>query len=96
MRGGREVMSEKEEEEEEERGGVLSFTWPWSYDPRPSHPYYTGTEHVGFSPTRQTSFPPSAKRREVFGESHKGWTASFKEPLVRQTSAPCAHFLAYG
>ena len=29
-------------------------------------------EHVGFSPTRQTLLAPSAKRREVFGESHKG------------------------
>ena len=36
---------------------------------RPSHPYKAGTEHVGFSPTRQTSRAPSAKRREVFGES---------------------------
>ena len=30
------------------------------------------TEHVGFSPTRQISLAPSAKRREVFGESHEG------------------------
>ena len=29
-----------------------------------------GTEHVGFSSTRQTSRAQSAKRREVFGESH--------------------------
>ena len=27
---------------------------------------------VGFSPTRQTSRGPSAKRREVFGESYEG------------------------
>ena len=26
---------------------------PWSYDHRPLHPYYAGTEHVAFSPTRQ-------------------------------------------
>ena len=39
---------------------------------RPSHPYYTGTEHVEFSPTRQTPRAPSAKRREVLGESHDG------------------------
>ena len=39
---------------------------------RPSRPYYAGTEHVGFSPTRQTSRAPSTKRREVFGESHEG------------------------
>ena len=38
----------------------------------PEHPYYAGTEHVGFSPTRQTLLAPSAKRREVFGESHEG------------------------
>ena len=33
---------------------------------------YAGTEHVGFSATRQTMLAPSAKRREVFGESHEG------------------------
>ena len=38
---------------------------------RPSHPYNAGTEHVGFSPTRQILRAPSAKRREVFGESHE-------------------------
>ena len=32
----------------------------------------TGTEHVGFSPTRQTLLAPSAKRREVFDESYEG------------------------
>ncbi|CAN0422214.1 unnamed protein product, partial [Laminaria digitata] len=42
------------------------------YYHRPSHPYNAGTEHVGFSPTRQTSLAPSAMRREVFGESHEG------------------------
>ena len=31
-----------------------------------------GTEHVGFSPTRQTLLEPSVKRREVFDESHEG------------------------
>ena len=41
-------------------------------DHRPLHPYYAGTEHVGFSPTRQTLLVPSAKRGEVFGESHEG------------------------
>ena len=39
---------------------------------RPSHPYYAETEHVGFSPTRQTLLAPSAKRRQLFGESHEG------------------------
>ena len=29
------------------------------------------TEHVGFSPARQTLLAPSAKRREVSGESHE-------------------------
>ena len=41
-------------------------------DHRPSHPYYAGTEHVGFSRIRQTSCAPSAERRDVFGESHEG------------------------
>ena len=44
-------------------GGNLS-------DNRPSHLYNTGTERVGFSPTRQALHTPSAKRCEVFGESH--------------------------
>ena len=42
------------------------------YDHRPSRPCNAGTENVGFSPTRQTSLGRSAKRREVFGESHEG------------------------
>ena len=37
---------------------------------RPSPPYYAATEHVGCSPTGQTSRAPSAERREVFGESN--------------------------
>ena len=54
-------------------GGVCScLAWPQSYDHRPSHPYKTGTEHVGFSPTRETLLAPSAKRREVFGEWREG------------------------
>ena len=73
------------------KGAYSVCAWPSSYDHRPSHPYYAGTEHVGFSPTRQTLLAPSAKRREVFGESHEGGTASFQEPLVRRTSAPCAY-----
>ena len=36
---------------------------------KPSHPYYVGTEHVGFPSTRQTLLAPSVKRRGVFGES---------------------------
>ena len=38
---------------------------------RPSNPYNAGTEHVRFSPARKESPAPSAKRRKVFGESHK-------------------------
>ena len=58
--------------------------------------YHAETEHVGFSPSRQTLLAPSAKRRAMFGESNKGWTASFEYSPVRRTSAPCAYFLAYG
>ena len=47
----------------------------------PSHPYHAGTEHVGFSPTGLTPTVSSAKRLEVFGESHEGWAASCTEPL---------------
>ena len=55
------------------RGEVYSISYMGvSYDHRPSHPYNTGTEHVGFSPTRQSLLAPSARQREVFGESHKG------------------------
>ena len=35
------------------------------YDHRPSHPNHAGTEHLGFSPTTQTSLAPDAKRHEV-------------------------------
>ena len=38
---------------------------------RPSHPYYAETEHIEFTPTRQTWRAPSSKRREVFGESRE-------------------------
>ena len=38
---------------------------------RPLHAYNAGTEHVGFSLTRPTLLAPSAKRREVLGESHE-------------------------
>ena len=31
-----------------------------------------GRQPVGFSRTRDTLLAPSAKRREVFGESHEG------------------------
>ena len=35
-------------------------------------PTMPGTEHVGFSPTRQTLLALSAKRREVLGGLHEG------------------------
>ena len=57
------------------RGGMECshyHEWQWSDDHRPSHPYNAGTEYVGLSRTRQTSLAPSAKHREVFGESHEG------------------------
>ena len=41
----------------------------------PRIPYillYVGEVHVGLSPTRCKLHAPSAKRREMFGESHKG------------------------
>ena len=53
-------------------GCTRYHAWPQLYDHRPSHPYNAGTEHVGFSRTRQTLLAPSAKRREVFGEPHEG------------------------
>ena len=58
-------------------GGVLISCFMQDRSPmtiaiRPSHLCNAGTEHVGFSPTRQTLRAPSAKRREVFGESHEG------------------------
>ena len=39
---------------------------------RLSHPRNAGTERVGFLPTRQALFAPSAERRVAFGESHEG------------------------
>ena len=57
-------------------GGVLIIEpdRPKSYDYTPSHPYNAGTEHVGFSPIKQTLLAPSAKCREVLRESHEGST----------------------
>ena len=37
-----------------------------------SHPYNVGRGECRVSPTRQALLVPSAKRREVFGESHEG------------------------
>ena len=58
-------------------GGVPTFMHGCSrmtMDYTPSHPYNAGTEHVGLSPTRPAPRTPSAKRREVFGESHELWS----------------------
>ena len=41
-------------------------------DPRISTIPGRSMSDVGFSPTRQTLLASSAKRREVFGESHEG------------------------
>ena len=38
----------------------------------PRIPILPGPERVGDSPTRQTLLAPSAKRREVLGESYEG------------------------
>ena len=48
----------------------------------PLHPYNAGTEHVGFSSTRQTLLAPSAKRCEVFSELHGGQATSYEELLL--------------
>ena len=55
----------------------------------PRIPTMPGTEHVGLSPTRQTSLAPSAKRREVSASRMKG--------ELHPTENACeADFLAYG
>ena len=51
-------------------GGVLDFFLFFSLA--------AGREHIGFSPARQALLAPSAKRREVFGESREGCAASVK------------------
>ena len=43
-------------------GGCTHHAWSLSYDDRSSHPYNAGTEHVRFSPMRQTFLASSAKR----------------------------------
>ena len=58
-------------------GGVFIAMYGRRRLHRPSHRYTAGTEHVGFAPTSQTLLAPRAKRREVFGESHKGRAASY-------------------
>ena len=63
---------------------------PQSYDHGPSHPCNAGTEHIGFSPTRQTLLAPSAKqnvRRSV--SRMKGELPPTKNRLRKRVSAPC-------
>ena len=63
-------------------GGCTRYSCMTIIEIRPTHLfYYAGTEQVGFSPTRQTLLAPSSKRREVFGESHDGWTLSMLTSL---------------
>ena len=52
-------------------------------DHRPSHPYYTGTEHVGFSPTRQTLLAPkrSAVKLWVKKDAPCLWSALLGDVL---------------
>ena len=58
----------------EERVGVLMSCMAVVFqDRRPWRLYNAGTEHVGFSPTRQILLTPSAKHREVLGESNEGY-----------------------
>ena len=56
----------------EGEGYSCSNAWPWPYGHRPLHPTNAEMEHVGFSLARQTLLAPSAKRREVSGESLEG------------------------
>ena len=70
--GQRQVSTVAGSQDRKRWGCTQCHAWPWSYDHRPSHPYNAGTEPVGFSPTRLTMLAPSAKGREVFGESQRG------------------------
>ena len=60
----------------------------------PSHSYYAGTEHVGFSPTRHTLLAPITKR----GGSSASPTNGELHPTTKclWTPAYCACFLANG
>ena len=50
-------------------------------DHSPFHSFHAGTERVEFSPTRKALLEPSAKRGEVFGQSHEGCAASYQVPF---------------
>ena len=43
----------------------------------PRIPYNAGTEHVGFSPTRQTLLAPNAKHHEMLVELREGCAVSY-------------------
>ena len=51
----------------------------------PGFPTMPGRSTLRFHPTRQKSRAPSAKRREVFGESHEGRPAYYYETVERRT-----------
>ena len=53
-----------------EGGCTRCHAWPYSYDRRTLQPYTAGTDRVGFP--ADIEMAPSAKRREVFCESHEG------------------------
>ena len=56
----------------EGEGGYSCHACPSSYDLRPSHPYNTGVEQVGFFTDQEgIAFTKLAKRREVLGKSHE-------------------------
>ena len=54
------------------RGGGVQSLSCMVVATRPLHSHNAGTEHVGFSPTRQIWLALSPKRCEVFGASHEG------------------------
>ena len=75
------------------------------YDHRPSQPHNAGTEHVGFSPTRQTLLAPSAKRNvrcpasRMKGELHptqnplrSGFSCIWMTASMSSFHFRCSHF----
>ena len=53
-------------------GGVLVIMHAIVVRPLTSHPYKAGTEHARFLPDKARNQLPSAKRRDVLGESYEG------------------------
>ena len=69
------------------RGYTRNQAWPQSYGHRPSHPYNAGTEgYGGFTDQADLLLARSAKRREVFGESHEGEKGELHPTTVRTVS----------